>query len=305
MLLPILLAALPQAPQAGQTGPQAPIAPTPKPTGTLLVSGFNSGAVHVYDAPTAAFEGLVPSVAGAQSIVRGPDGLLYACAEGANEVLRIDPESLTVVDAFVFDDLLTIPDETGGLAGPTSAVFGPDGNLYVASFNTDAILRYDGATGAFLDVFVASGSGGLDGPDAGTTFGPDGHLYVPSFWNNRVLRFDGRTGASLGTFISAQPSNLSRPRDVKFHEGSVYVASSGNNRVLRYDLAGNSLGIFVTTGTPYSLAFHPGTGNLYVANLGPNRVNLFDGTTGAHIGRPVSSGEGGLDGATWVYLLEP
>jgi len=37
--------------------------------------------------------------------------------------------------------------------------FGPDGNFYIASFDT--VKRFDGATGAFIDDFVAAGSGGL------------------------------------------------------------------------------------------------------------------------------------------------
>src|SRR5207302_1670865 len=40
--------------------------------------------------------------------------------------------------------------------------FGPDGNLYVSSFNTNSILRYNGRTGAFLNVFASGG--GLVGP---------------------------------------------------------------------------------------------------------------------------------------------
>ena len=44
---------------------------------------------------------------------------------------------------------------------PRQPVFGPDGNgdgikdLYIASADTDEVLRYDGGTGAFLDVFVS------------------------------------------------------------------------------------------------------------------------------------------------------
>lgn len=37
----------------------------------------------------------------------------------------------------------------------------PDGNLSVASSMTGAVLRYRGTTGAFVDAFVPSGSGGL------------------------------------------------------------------------------------------------------------------------------------------------
>ena len=51
-----------------------------------------------------------------------------------------------------------------GWFGPTGLTFGPDGNLYVTSSLNDQVLRYDGSTGAFLDAFVPSGSGGLGWP---------------------------------------------------------------------------------------------------------------------------------------------
>jgi len=52
----------------------------------------------------------------------------------------------------------------GALSGPLDLVFGSDGNLYVASFFTDNVQRFDGTTGTFIDAFVTTGSGGLDGP---------------------------------------------------------------------------------------------------------------------------------------------
>ena len=36
-------------------------------------------------------------------------------------------------------------------------------NIYVSGTNSDNIVRYDGATEAFIDEFIPSGSGGLKG----------------------------------------------------------------------------------------------------------------------------------------------
>src|SRR5262249_49590763 len=52
----------------------------------------------------------------------------------------------------------------GGLSSPTGLAFGPDGNLYVASTGTSEVLRYNGMTGEFQDVFITRGSGGLFAP---------------------------------------------------------------------------------------------------------------------------------------------
>ena len=50
---------------------------------------------------------------------------------------------------------------SGGLDNPFDLVFGPDGNLYVGSTSNNNVLRFNGTTGAFIDTFVPSGSGGL------------------------------------------------------------------------------------------------------------------------------------------------
>jgi len=80
-------------------------------------------------------------------------------------------------------------------------VFGPDGNLYVASSLASAVLRFEAGTGAFVDTFVAPGSGGLSGARC-LAFGPDGALYASSAGRDQVLRYDGRSGAFLGAFAS-------------------------------------------------------------------------------------------------------
>jgi len=159
----------------------------------LLVNGQGSGNILRYDGETGAFidEFVSPGVGGLcqgvfigpAGMVFGPDGNLYVtCAVGnVGFVLRYDgrtgvplpgPWGTPGTAEFV-------PAGSGGLINPPGLEFGPGGNLYVARFEADRVLRYNGQTGAFIDAFVTTSSGGLDAP-TGLVFGPDGHLYVSS-----------------------------------------------------------------------------------------------------------------------------
>src|SRR3990170_1183036 len=91
--------------------------------------------------------------------------------------------------------------------------------LFVTSFNSNEVLRYDGTTGAFIDAFVTAGSGGLDVP-VGLVFGPDGNLYVSSGSTNEVLRYDGTTGAFIDAFVTAGSGGLDLPSFLIFFESS-------------------------------------------------------------------------------------
>jgi DNA-binding beta-propeller fold protein YncE len=195
-------------------------------------------------------------------------------------ILRFDGMTGAFVDRFVWDDPMTPKDETGGLSGPGAVLFGPDGDLFVSSFDSDAILKYDGASGAFVEVFVTAGSGGLDGPDAGMVFGPDGHLYVPGYYSDTIPRYDGVTGDPLGNFTPAQGNMLDRPRTLVFHGEHLYVANEGSDEVLRYDAnTGAFVDVFVAAGVgglsgPAGMVFDP-DGVLHVA-VDSNKVLRFD-----------------------------
>ena len=54
---------------------------------------------------------------------------------------------------------------SGGLGLPIGIIYGPDANLYVASFNGHRVVRFESLTGANLGDFVTNGSGGLSGPN--------------------------------------------------------------------------------------------------------------------------------------------
>ncbi len=198
-----------------------------------------------------------------------------------------------------------VSDSSGGLARPRGSIFGPDGNgdgaqdLYVASADTDQVLRYDGLTGSFLGAFVSSGSGGLDSPlDLG--FGPDGRLYVTSFGSGELLRYDGSTGA----FVDRIASGLSQPQGLSFGtDGSVYIANQGTDEILRFD--GTGLSVFVGAGSggldqPRHAIFGP-DGNLYVASQATQQVLRYQGQTGAFMNEFATTDVASLgSGPIWI-----
>src|SRR5207248_2976388 len=113
-------------------------------------------------------------------------------------------------------------------------VFGPDGNLYVVSHDNNSVLRYNGATGAFINAFVASGSGGLNAPFY-LAFGPDGNLYVSGSGTDTIKRYNGSTGAFLGDFAN-------RAGGILFSSAANLIANNGLP-------ANNRGGVFVLSGT--------------------------------------------------------
>lgn len=216
--------------------PAAAVAST-EVRGELWVANFMGDRVTRHDARTGAFIGelaATPELDGALGMDRGPDGRVYVASEEANRVLRYDAVSGAFLGRFVWDDPDTEVDETGGLKGPAAVLFGPDGALYVSSFDGDAVLRYDGRSGAFLDEFVVAGAGGLDGPDAGMVFGPDGDLYVPGFYNHQIGRYDGVTGDFKEAFTPADGS-LVAPRTLIFAGDELLVTSERRSAVVRFD----------------------------------------------------------------------
>jgi streptogramin lyase len=232
----------------------------------------------------------------------------------------------------------------GGLVNPVGATFGPDGHLYVASANTNQVLRFDGSTGAPLGVlgtvtaprnlnvgpdgllYICSGSTGrvvrystsgqffgvfaqssLIAGNTSLTFGPDFHLYVGSVTNNQVVRFHGVTGALIGVFANV---GLSGTHDLSFGpDGHLYVSNAFSNSIVRFDGAtGAPLGVFVSDAAlsaPLGLSFGK-NGNLFVANQGGDDVREYDALTGALLGAFVTTGSGGLDGPLFAtFVYDP
>jgi WD40 repeat protein len=144
-----------------------------------------------------------------------------------------------------------------------------------------------------VDVFVASGSGGLDGP-SGLEF-HNGDLFVSGRFSKAAYRYDGTTGAyelTIGAGVLDTSYGLTFGPD-----GNLYVASAGSaNQVVRFNpTTGASLGNFTSPSAPGVIGIEFGSdNNLYAASLGGNSIRQYNGSTGAYLSDFVPNGSGGL-----------
>jgi streptogramin lyase len=196
---------------------------------------------------------------------------LFVSSVDYNTVLQYDENTGAFLSIFA----------SGSVRGPRGVLFGPDGNLYVVSADTNAVIRYDG-TGNYIDDFVMSG-GELRSPRC-IIFGPDKNLYVGSKNTNSVNRYDGTTGQLIDIFVSQGLGGLSGPRGIVFGpDGNLYVSSYNTGQILRYDgVTGDFIDVFASGGglaNPQGLVFGP-DGNLYVAKADPSPPTIlrYDGT---------------------------
>jgi len=255
-------------------------------------------------------------IASPEAVVFGPDQNLYFTSFFSRSVERYNGDTGNYIGRFA----------STPLHGPEGLAFGPDGNLYVVdrivqtgTQNTAAaVLRFDGATGAFIDEFVKQGMGGYNNP-GGITFGPDGNIYVtsgtqsqsgPATNNAQILRFDGRTGAFKDIFVSANSGGLENPFFLLFGpDGNLYVSSVTKNSVFRYN---GTNGAFIDTfipsnrgglSRPTGMSFGP-DGFFYVVSSFTPTIGIlrFNPTTGAFVDVFIPQGSGGLTGPTGILF---
>ena len=205
----------------------------------------------------------------------------------------------------------------------SAAVSAASGDLYVSNFTfpNPVVVRYDGQSGDFVEVFASGGlitaAGLAFGPNGnlfvgsqtccineydgvtgafirtfvsgidtrGLVFGPDGDLYAADASRDSIRRYDGETGAFMGDFVAPGSGGLDFPQHLAFGlDGNLYVSGTRTTAVLRYDgMTGDFLGVAAPVGGPqHGIAFGS-DGLLYVATLLTGEVQRFDGATGTFI----------------------
>ncbi len=246
----------------------------------VYVIGLQSQAVHWYDGITGApINGGVFATGGLSSPVdldfgpdRNRDGVpdLYVLNNsGSNRVLWFDG----ITGAF--QGLFINASAGGSYNNAEFMVFGPDvtkdgvPELYGTSASNGIVFRFNGATGQYIDQFVAHGEAGLIG-GRDLIFHTDGKLYVANGAGNSIVRFNGQTGQEAEVFVTVGSGDLSNPHGIAFGP----------------DVNGD------------------GAADLFVASQANASVILYDGVTGDLIRVLVQPGSGGLDATASVLFLD-
>ncbi|HEY0072986.1 MAG TPA: hypothetical protein VGB77_02715, partial [Abditibacteriaceae bacterium] len=207
-------------------------------------------------------------------------------------------------------NVFSLPIDSDVLAPPPTP---PAPALTVSSFIDDQIRDYDNVTGTFRRDFT----GGLLSNPEDIIYGPDltgdgfQDLYVANRTRNifgTIEVYNGATGLFSETLVTgsgtgATGNGLDGPTGLAIGPtGALFVASSGTNNVLRVLLPGGLLAPFTTgstiTGDIEGITFGPdangdGFGDLYVTAPFIDRIDVFNGITGAFLNNFVDNTSGG------------
>ena len=231
-------------------------------------------------------------------------GELLVLDRKSHQIVRVDEATGAVAGVFVEPG-------SGGLREPRAAVFGPDGHVYVTSYGTDQVLKFNGKTGRFLGVFAADA--GLREP-GDLAFGPDGDLYVAA--DATILRFSARTGELAGAVQSDAVKRLNGSLALAFGpDDRLYVGASGSNEIIALDVSDGISGaaaaesdsspdVFVRDGLGIvgTQALRFGSdGHLYAASHDAASILKFDGDTGEYLDTVARTGQDA--GGPLAFLL--
>ena len=197
------------------------------------------------------------------SVIRDRDGTLLICDLGNNRIRRLRLDTGVIETYAGTGEGKATPDgapvKGTPLNGPRTLTLAPNGDLYLALREGNAIYRIDAKTQTLHRV-AGTGKGGYSGDGGpalearfggtpatrlagpkGLAYAPDGDLYVADTESNAIRRIDLKTGiisTALGTGVRGDgpetnplACRLSRPHGVLFANGILYVADSEANRI--------------------------------------------------------------------------
>jgi glucose/arabinose dehydrogenase len=211
-----------------------------------------------------------------------PDGRLFVCQQGGQ--LRVIKNGALLATSF-----LTVTVDSAGERGLLGVAFDPNfatnSFIYiyytattpaihnrVSRFTANGDVAVAGSEVVLLDLNNLSGATNHNG--GAMHFGPDGKLYI-AVGENADSSNSQTLGNLLGKMLRIN-SDGSIPTNNPF-----FATATGNNRAIW------ALGLR----NPYTFAFQPGTGRMFINDVGQNATEeINDGIAGANYGWPTCEG---------------
>ncbi|HEY0388494.1 MAG TPA: NHL repeat-containing protein [Gaiellales bacterium] len=257
---------------------------------TLFVDDTGYNRVQVLDATTgralSAWAFRFPSTLGISVGVDGSGTPIVLVAEDSQNRIQTFDTSGNL--------LQTVTGSFGGkaLLGPRDAATDSNGNIYVADYGNDRIVKFSPSGG----VLTAWGShGSADGQflrPYGVDVDSSDHVYVADSDNERIQEFD-TTGGHIANFGQAGlgASDFQQLRRVAVGPGAapdVYGADLWTFKVVELDSTGASVRVFGNVppadgqfNEPSGMAFD-GAGHMFVADAVNQRIQRFIAATGGY-----------------------
>jgi Ca2+-binding RTX toxin-like protein len=171
-------------------------------------------------------------------------------------------------------------------------VLGPDNELYVTSFGSDRILRYDGDTGEFIDEFISPDEGGLANPGGLAFTTLDVEL-------EQVFGTLGDDAIQVNPDSTNPEQLLPSPKVVFGGEGNDTIdgAALSGNLSLDHRLVGESGNDTLIAGYNNTLFGGDGDDNIFADNgRGNTRLFAGEGDDSLYLGSNATAyGNGGND----------
>jgi sugar lactone lactonase YvrE len=134
--------------------------------GNLYVVGRFNARVVRYNGQTGAFDRAFITSQLAQPFgLRFITGVMVPTAEAEDSLLVVSGNENTVQRFGDFTGAHKGTFASNNLNFPIGIEIGPDGNVYVASYGNDRVVRFNGVNGQYIDDFIPAGSGGPERPE--------------------------------------------------------------------------------------------------------------------------------------------
>jgi sugar lactone lactonase YvrE len=167
----------------------------------------------------------------------------------------------------------------GQFSKPRGIAVDSAGNFYVADSGNSRVQKF-GSDGKFISAFGRMGDQVFLKDPSGLSIDAAGNTYVVDAANHKLVRFapDGNLDKE---WRGSQPG-FSGPRDVEIGpNGQLYIIDQGQARVVRFDPASEEFSSFGGPGSGDGQFNQPtgigiGGGFVFVADLGNNRIQVFD-----------------------------